>query len=635
MCGISGCICDDDTAVKCVIKSINRLQNRGYDSAGVATKSVDTESILIKKYVSMGNQTAIQCLNTDSDLVNTKASVAIAHTRWATHGAVVTQNAHPHHSMGGEIALIHNGIVENYLEIKKILIANSYNFYGSTDSEIVANYIDYVLKARDNVCDAEVLIILNATLTGSWAILFMSTNHPNKIFYLKNGSPMLIGFNATHTKTMIVSELTGFDSDITTYNVIANMDCGYITAKEIVSNNVYELFDVSDSARSVVEYPHPFPYWTLREIYDQPAAITNCLENRLVSNRIVLSEIESNCANFNLFRTSESVVADKPAPSTWLTAEHLIFLGCGTSYHAAKIGAHYFMELGLGKTIDVIDGADFEPEMIPVGRQTLLIILSQSGETKDLIRGLDIGKKFGIKSVGLINVADSQLSRMVDVCLYLRAGRENAVASTKCFTNQVVLLLCVALWMGQQLAMADKWALIESYIGSLQTLSADCDRIIEQSIKEIKSFLPVFDNQSSCFILGKHQSELVAKEGALKIKEISYIHAEGYGAASLKHGPFALLSVGTPVILIIPNDKFYAKNHNVTQEVKSRMAHMIHITNVGSDTGADDVFYFESDSKLFHLLAVVPLQILAYEISIAKKLNPDFPRNLAKVVTVE
>ena len=283
-------------------------------------------------------------------------------------------------------------------------------------------------------------------------------------------------------------------------------------------------------------------------------------------------------------------------------------------------------------TTEIIDGADFEENDIPFGRRTVMILLSQSGETKDLYRALELGKRFGIKSLGLINVENSLIAREVDACIYINAGREYAVASTKSFTNHSIALLLLALWMTPKL---DK-TLKSQYLVDLSNLVGDFLAIIEQANTECQQMISYFKGQNSCFILGKSQTEWIAKEGALKIKEISYIHAEGYSASALKHGPFALLTHGIPVIFIATNDQFYPKIDNITEEVKSRLATVIYITNIQpKEDKAKYTFHYKSDSVLFPLLSIVPLQMLSYYLALDRGHHPDFPRNLAKVVTVE
>nr|WBF70529.1 hypothetical protein [Megavirus caiporensis] len=607
MCGISGCITNNESAMISVMNALAKLQNRGYDSAGICT--IINNTLQIHKSVSNQGENAMVNL-TNSDLAVQKCDIAVGHTRWATHGEKTLENAHPHTDESLQYAIVHNGIIENYGELKQELLKNGYTFYGQTDTEVVVKYIHY-LQAKNKGYDE-----LNNILHGSWAILILDTNNPEKIYYLKNGSPLIVGFDKYKKKSMFVSELSGFDEDITEYAVICDGDFGHLTITEnqcnLTSKNNYNYTQLSKS--SIVTSPTPYHHWTIKEINDQSIALNNLISTRFYSDKPYFPELEISREEL-------------------LSIDHIIFLGCGTSYHAAQLGVKYFKEFRTNATIEVIDGADFEENDIPLNRKTILILLSQSGETKDLYRALEIGKQKNIKSIGIINVENSLIAREVDFCLYLKAGRENAVASTKSFTNQVVMLLLVSMWINfDKISEKNKY----QYIKALNNLSYDFNRAVQQSEQEISLIIKLFENQNNCFILGKQHSEWIAKEGSLKIKEISYIHAEGYSAAALKHGPFALLTNKVPVILLANNDRFYSKIENVNAEVKSRLASVIYITNrkIESDI-IDHLFYFDTDSILFPLISIVPLQVLSYYLALDRGNNPDYPRNLAKVVTVE
>lgn len=626
MCGISGCITFDENAMVSVINALNKLQNRGYDSAGVAT--IDLGKIIIEKYVSGENENAMKNLN-DSKISKMYCNIALGHTRWATHGGKTLENAHPHSNQDGKICLVHNGIIENYHELKKILLDNSYEFYGETDSEIVAKYYDFLCKK--NQANIE---ILNKSMKGSWAILILNSNFPDKIYYLKNGSPLLIGRNDDSTKFMFASELIGFDKDITQYASIIDGDHGSVSVNGVNSHLGLHWSPVPKM--DVETSPTPHLHWTIKEIYDQSNAINDLLATRFVKRM----------TNYHIsFPELDSLKTLLKNNTKHL---HFIFLACGTSYHAAQIGAKVFKELGIKATMEIIDGADFEDTDIPDDSvKTILILLSQSGETKDLYRGLCIGKEHQITTIGIINVENSLIAREVDYCLYLKAGREHAVASTKSFTNQVLMLTLLALWLDNhrknkptpeeiEIYGEKHIELRKRYFDSIKNLNRDFIAITNQSIQEVPTFIDLFKGQDNCFLLGKQESEWIAKEGSLKIKEISYIHSEGYSTAALKHGPFALLHKNMPVIFIANNDRFYSKTENVTQEVQSRLASVIYITNkVPNISNLDKVFYFESDSILFPLLSIVPLQVLAYLLALNRGNNPDYPRHLAKVVTVE
>lgn len=594
MCGIIGAITCN--SVKTVINGLIKLQNRGYDSAGICSV-VNSSNFLIRKYISTQKKSAIEKLNKDK--FAPESNISIGHTRWATHGARTLANAHPHHDELMNFVIVHNGIIENYLELKEELVNLDYQFYGQTDTEVIAKYISHLSDSFLN---------LNSKMRGSWAILILDKRNLDRIFFMKNGAPLILGYNESKSKIMLVSELSGFDSDIEYYYSLLDGEQGYVSSQTI--STVYEYTPQKIQMSIEQTMPDPYPYWTIKEINDQKHIIKELIKTRIVNNEICLPELESIDLS---------------------SIEHFIFLACGTSYHAAQIGLKYFRELRINATTEVIDGADFEECDLPANRKTLLILLSQSGETKDLYRALIIGKEYHKKSIGIINVENSLIAREVDACLYLKAGREHAVASTKAFTSQCVMLLLLSLWMSPELL-----SIKQEYINALAVLDEDISNIIDQTELEIPLILPFFTDKENCFILGKQQCEWTAKEGSLKIKEITYIHSEGYSAAALKHGPFSLLNPGMPVILIANNDRFCCKVENIAAEIKSRNALVIYITNKKTNTeNIDYLFYFNNKTPLFPILSVIPLQILAYHLALARGNNPDYPRNLAKVVTVE
>lgn len=599
MCGISGCI-NKDQAIKSVIRALNKLQNRGYDSAGVST--LLGNKLVVKKYVSGTGENAMVRINSDA-ILQVDCDIAIGHTRWATHGAKTINNSHPHTDSENRFSLVHNGIIENYLELKSELLNQGITFYGETDTEVIVKYLASIFAKGQTLSD------LNSVLHGSWAIVFIDKHFPDKLFFTKNGSPLIVGFNESNSKIMFVSELVGFDSDIKTYIPLEDNDYGYIDMSGLTSTKKYSEQPVPDIELATT--PDPFKYWTLREIYDQPYVISKLLSDRLSNSKILFPELNSIWSKLT-------------------SIDHIILLGCGTSLHAAHIGSKFFKEFGICTTIEVIDGADFEEMDIPQNKTSVIILLSQSGETKDLYRALQIAKKRRIETIGIINVENSLIAREVNHVLYLKAGREHAVASTKSFTNQTIMLLLLAMWISTDYVKKSK------YVDALNNLSADFDSIILKSISETPKFLSFFQNQTDCFILGKQIGEWIAKEGSLKIKEISYIHSEGYSAAALKHGPFALLSPNIPIIMLANDDQFNCKIENVTSEVKSRHANIIYITNKATiNPNIDFLFYFDNKTVLFPILSIVPLQVLAYFLALERGNNPDYPRNLAKVVTVE
>lgn len=635
MCGITACL-KNNIAIQSIVSALVKLQNRGYDSAGMSI--IANNTILVKKNVSSQNINAINTL-IDDPLTKIDCCVAIGHTRWATHGAKIICNAHPHTDTDMRFSIVHNGIIENYDVLGKMLINDGYTFYGQTDSEIIAKYLAFLAKHNQN------LFTLAKVMVGSWAILFLDRMNPNRIYFLKNGSPLLAGLSKNFDKIMFASELAGFDNDISHYITLDDGEYGYAEINDgLCSLETLKKYEpIIMPNLSISSSPAPFPHWTIKEINDQPNAIDVLLSNRFSYKGITDNGGNNNDDNeINSEQFNISFPELKKIEQNILNCDHFILLGCGTSYHAAQIGAKFIRTFGLKQTVNIIDGADFEETDIPLQRNVILILFSQSGETKDLCRALEIGKKHKLVTVGIINVENSLIAREVDAVLYLKAGREHAVASTKSFTNQVIMMLLLTLWINLSVTEKDNYGdnnIQFQYLTALKTLSNDMTNIIKQSEATIPKILHIFENQDNCFILGKHINEWIAKEASLKIKEISYIHCEGFSAAALKHGPFALLTKDIPVIIIAPNDKYYSKINNITSEIKSRFATVVHITNKLTDkltnNEPDHVFYFETDSILFPLLSIIPCQILAYELSIKRNNNPDYPRNLAKVVTVE
>lgn len=612
MCGISGCLTQNE-AMTCVVKSLTRLQNRGYDSAGVA--HLDRDRVIVQKSVSKPGRNAMEYLH--QNCMQNICHTAIGHTRWATHGAKTVANAHPHHDDDMQIALVHNGIIENYDELRRELFANNYQFYGETDTEILTKYLHFMMQRGEDYQT------LSQRIHGAWAILFVLSQHPDRIYFMRRGSPLLFGYNKTSTKIMFVSEVAGFDADIVNYFTIRDDDSGYVFLTDVEYHMVcHALYETE--ALTMLTYdatPHPYQHWTLREIHDQTDSIDALLNIRMRRDMDTPTD--------HYLEFSELLEIQQHLDQI----EHIIFLGCGTSLHAANIGMKFFRQMNTKMTTETIDGGEFRETDIPK-RHTLLVLVSQSGETRDLGNALTLGKALGIKSVGIINVENSMIAKGVDVKLYLHAGRENAVASTKSFTNQVVMLIMFALWMNRKNISAEDF---QRYLQDLNNLSHEYATITRRVEADIHNLTMLFRNQTSCFVLGKDTCEIIAQESALKIKEISYIHAEAYSASALKHGPFAILHDGVPVVIIANDDiTTNAKIDTVVNEIKSRHAKVILVSNRANyHLNADYHFYHATSSLLFPLIAIVPMQILAYYLSLERTDNPDYPRNLAKVVTVE
>ena len=610
MCGISGVITNLFNTHDLLMYGLKQLQNRGYDSAGICT--LNDNILKINKYAS-NSENALILLDRTKDL-HKDSTIGIGHTRWATHGGKTDINSHPHISSDYKFALVHNGIIENYKEIKEMLIEEKYIFSSETDSEVIVNLLAYNYRETKDVIESINLTI--GVLHGTWGLAIICIDKPDEIYCTRNGSPLLVGQSDNYA--MVVSEQSAFTHLITEYIVLKNMDvCVIKKNKSVITIETRHIYKLSKKNHAdCSETSDPYPYWTLKEIYEQ----TESVKRATGYKGRILSASSVKIGGFDLHMDE------------LINLDNLILLGCGTSYNACMLGMHYFKDLCDFNCIQVIDGADFSMRDVPKIGRTGLVLLSQSGETKDLHRCITIAKQNSLFTIGVVNVVDSLISREVDCGCYLNAGREVAVASTKSFTSQCIVLSLMAIWFSQHSNLCFYKRL--QYLRDLEQLSADVSLLLSTIEDEIERILPLFENQTSCFVLGKGQSESVAHEGSLKIKEISYIHCEGYSTSSLKHGPFALLCEKFPVVLIAPDDEHFIKNENAYNEIKSRNANVIWITDKDMKN-MKNVIQIPTNKTYNSLLSVIPLQMLAYKLSVSKGINPDMPKNLAKVVSVE
>jgi glutamine---fructose-6-phosphate transaminase (isomerizing) len=616
MCGIFGIISLHNIHIsKTIIDGLKQLQNRGYDSSGLCLISETSEEIQIHKYATSENESSIQKLS--SLQIKSLSNIGMGHNRWATHGPKTDINAHPHLSNDGNFAIVHNGIIENFKQLKDFLIQKGFVFHSQTDTEVIINMIQYYYdheNTKSVFCAIEKTIRM---LQGTYGIIVMNLYEKNKLYCVRNGSPLLLGQN--EDCVIVTSEQSGFCNTMNNYIILQNDDICmiHVNEKEIHVNTHNDY--IHKKVHNVNEQlnPHPFEHWTLKEIYEQPNAVLNAINKggRIKNN----SEVKLGGLEFHLESLKE--------------INNIVILGCGTSYFSGLYGMHYFKHLCNFNTVQVFDGAEFDSYDIPKYGKTALILVSQSGETKDLHRCIGIAKDNELFTIGVVNVVDSLIAREVNCGIYCNAGKEVGVASTKSFTSQVVCLSMCAIWFSQ-IQCVNKLKRTKM-ISDLHNLHRDIEKTLECSKPLICEISDKIKDCSNMFLLGKGTDEAIAKEGSLKIKEISYIHAEGYSASSLKHGPFALLEDGFPVILmnLSGND---IKIENCLQEVKSRHATTICISNSKDEHFHSDYFlYIPKNETYSSLLGVVPIQLLAYFISIKKGLNPDTPKNLAKVVTVE
>ncbi len=615
MCGVSGIISSRSLTYmkKILIESLEQLQNRGYDSAGVSILTADTV-FRCSKHVKQPQQNIYEKIHLDL-CPYTEGFSAVGHNRWATHGGVTSKNAHPHCSQNGEFYLVHNGIFENYSKWKEFLKEKKYTFYSETDTEVICNVIQYFHDQGLSIC--EILEKLYEEIHGTYALILQYRQEPNKLYATKKGSPLLVGKNKN--SVLLTSEKSGFMDMVETYIVLNPKDVcivertkdGQVDFETKQSN--YSMYAIvqSDFAKT----PGTFPHWTKKEIFEQPESFFRAINygGRLSKDlKIVLG---------GLIQHRERI----------LTSETLILLGCGTSLHSCLYCKEFLRPLKLFQVIEVVDGSEFNKDYIPFPNKTVAILVSQSGETNDLYRCIPILKTHSVITVGVINVVDSLIAREVDCGVYCNAGREVGVASTKAFFSQVLILILFSLWVDQEKEKHENDR-TEILLDFLQ-LSEQVEEVLKLDGK-IRTIAEKFHNCKSLFLLGKGHDEIIAKEGSLKIKEITYIHGEAYNASALKHGPFALLDKNVPVILLCSKAEHEDKITNCHHEISAREAPVILITEVPQTT-KENVIVIPKNKHFGSLLTVIPLQLMAYYMSVFRNLDPDKPRNLAKVVTVE
>lgn len=631
MCGIF-CILsknfkfDNISNQQILFNGLNSLLNRGYDSVGFSYLSGN--EIINHKFASTSESSSIDLIKNiidefgDSDVFK----ISIGHTRWATHGARTDANSHPHNSLNNVFSLIHNGIIENYNKLKEFLKNKSYLFNSQTDSEVVVNLIEYFYLYDEDTKGDVYLSIQKCTkeINGTYGLAIICKNESNKLYCVKNGSPLLIGLS--EDMVLITSEQAGFCNLVNNYITLDNDDVCVIENTEnsgisIKTNMNYQpkiltkqIFDLT---------PHPFPHWTIKEIYDQSRSIMNSYNNggRISMNGIKLGGLEKYKREL-------------------MEVKNLYIFGMGTSYHAGLLAVHYFENLCVFDSVRVFDAGEFNERSISgnVHNKSAAIFISQSGETKDLHHILTLIKKYDIITIGVVNVVDSLIAREVDCGVYTNAGREVAVASTKVFTNQVIVLSLIALWFSQNCGVHDKIRM--NMINDLQNLSFQFENCINDLNTSMRDLAKDF-NYDNLFILGRDFLKPISDEASLKIKEITYIHSESYSASSLKHGPFALLDENLPVFFLLQEDEYLSKNLSTIEEIKCRNSPIYLFTSLNSNrlmsmgfSGEDFTIIHIPQNKYYQpLLFILSLQLFAYYLSLAKGIDCDKPRNLAKTVT--
>lgn len=614
MCGIVAYV-GHQKAYPILIEGLKRLEYRGYDSAGVALLNADDE---LNVYKAKGKVSDLEAVAATKDL---SGHIGIAHTRWATHGEPNQVNAHPHLSNSGDMALIHNGIIENYLSLRKELEKRGYVFCSSTDTEVLINLIEDVKKNQQVKLFEAVRIALNHVV-GAYAIAIVEKGHPDEIIAARKGSPLVIGIG--DNEYFIASDATPIVGR--TQKVV------YIEDEQVVRVKLGEELHIR-TIHDVEAIPYVqelelnlesiekagFDHFMMKEIYEQPRIVRDTMRGRLHpdTNTVSLGGI----ANYE---------------KQLLYADNIVFVACGTSWHASLVGS-YLIEFLAKIRVKVEYASEFRYRHPVITPHDVVIAVSQSGETADTLAAIKLAKEEGAVVLGICNVIGSSISRVTDAGIYTHAGPEIGVASTKAFTSQVTVMAMLALRLAElkgSISVEQRVQLIRE----LDTIPEKIQWTLDHSgiVKEIAA---QYKDVRNMLYMGRLQNYPVALEGALKLKEISYIHAEGYPAAEMKHGPIALIDKDMPVVFIATNHRTYEKVISNIQEVKSRDGKIIAIVSqndVMARSMADYVIEIpESESIYSPLLATVPLQILAYHIAVMRGCNVDQPRNLAKSVTVE
>lgn len=614
MCGIVGYLGNKE-AYPILIKGLRRLEYRGYDSAGVAIINDDNQ---LNVYKTIGKVSDLEDFCKDK---NVSGHVGIAHTRWATHGVPSSKNAHPHFSESKDLAIIHNGIIENYSVIKRNLISNGVSFRSDTDTEVLIQLIEYVKKKKNLDLLTAVQLSLHQVI-GAYAIAILDKNNPNQIIAARKQSPLVVGVGDNEfflgSDASPIIEYTDKVVYLDDGNIAVIRNDEGLKVVNIFNRELNPEIQTVDLNLGQIE-KGGFPHFMLKEIFEQPECLKNCMRGRV------------NDDNSNI--TLSAILDNK---EKLLNAKRIIIVACGTSWHAGLIGK-YLIENFCRIPVTVEYASEFRYSNPVVSENDVVIAISQSGETADTLAAIEIAKRNGAFVYGICNVVGSSIPRATDAGSYIHVGPEIGVASTKAFTGQVTVLAMFALALAKEKDIIDKRQYSE-IIKELWTLPEKMKTVLELN-NRIAELSRIFTYAHNFLYLGRGYSYPVALEGALKLKEISYIHAEGYPAAEMKHGPIALIDSDMPVVVIATHNKMYEKVLSNIQEIKARQGKVIALVSKGDDTIsriADEVIELPSTMECFEpLIDVIPLQLLAYHVAVCKGKNVDQPRNLAKSVTVE
>lgn len=612
MCGIIGYI-GDKPAYPVLINGLKKLEYRGYDSAGISIQNKET-----KIYKCKGK---VNDLESYINGRNTAGNIGIGHTRWATHGEPNDVNAHPHKSQNGHFVLIHNGIIENYAELKSDLTDRGYDFKSDTDTEVLVNFIEHLyLKAKLSAENA-VRFALQKVI-GAYGVVIIAVDEPDKLISARKGSPLVIGVG--EGEYFLASDATPIIEHTNKVIYMNDGEMAVIQKGKLVLSSIdndkpapYRIQTIDLDIGEIDK--GDFEHFMLKEIFEQPKSIRDTFRGRI-------SKEKGNIYLGGLFEVMPRLV----------DAKKIIIVGCGTSWHAGLIG-EYLLEEFARIPVEVEYGSEFRYRNPVISGDDIILVISQSGETADSLAAIKMAKKAGALVLGICNVVGSSIPRETQGGVYTHAGPEIGVASTKAFTAQVTVLTMLAMWLGKKRKLLSD----EKYLKFITELQEIPDRIEEilKNNDRFKEIAKKYKDANNFLYLGRGYSFPVALEGALKLKEISYIHAEGYPAAEMKHGPIALIDEKMPVVFIATRDNSYDKIVSNIQEVKSRGGIVIAIVSKGDQSiaaMADHIIEVPSTNlALMPLLTVIPLQLLSYHIAVIRGCNVDQPRNLAKSVTVE
>ena len=614
MCGIVGYI-GKRSAYPILIKGLHRLEYRGYDSAGVALINTDG---LLNVYKAKGKVSELETFCSEKD---TRGSIGIAHTRWATHGEPNTVNAHPHYSESERLAIIHNGIIENYAVLKAGLQQEGYSFKSDTDTEVLVQLIEYTQVNQHVDLKTAVQLALQQVI-GAYAIAVLDKENPDTLIAARKGSPLVVGIGKDEyflasdaTPIVEYTDKVIYVEDEEIVALTKGKDVDITTITNVQKTPEIKRLELSISQLEKGGYPH----FMLKEIFEQPRTLTDSMRGRVnvLQDNIALSGFIDNKERF-------------------LNAKRIIITACGTSWHAGLI-AMYAIEEFAQIPVEVEYSSEFRYRKPVINKDDVVIAISQSGETADTLAAIQLAKQKGAFIFSICNVVGASIPRISDSGCYTHVGPEIGVASTKAFTAQVTALTMLALCIGREKGtMSEKQYL--QIVRELGQIPTKIGRVLEQE-KRIADFAKTFTYAQNFIYLGRGYNYPVALEGALKLKEISYIHAEGYPAAEMKHGPIALISQEMPVVVVAPHCGTYEKVVSNIQEIKARKGRVIAVVTEG-DKQVSRIADFcieipATEECLTPLLTVIPLQLLAYHIAVVKECDVDQPRNLAKSVTVE